>query len=80
MRNLTLAVDDELLRQARSYAALHGTTVNQMVRDLLAARVCAASENSQMGESFRLADESAGKARAWKWNRDEIYADRAADL
>ena len=37
MANLTLAVDDDLLHRARVRAAGEGTSVNAVVRDLLAA-------------------------------------------
>jgi len=37
MANLTLAVDDDLLRRARVRAAEQGTSVNAVVRDLLIA-------------------------------------------
>ncbi|MCB1033382.1 MAG: hypothetical protein KDD47_06065 [Acidobacteria bacterium] len=39
MRNLTLALDDELLMEARKLAIAEETTVNQMVREFLAGRV-----------------------------------------
>jgi antitoxin component of RelBE/YafQ-DinJ toxin-antitoxin module len=34
--NITLSVDDEVVRQARQIAEATGTSVNQMVRDYLA--------------------------------------------
>ncbi|MBC8363836.1 MAG: hypothetical protein H8E59_02410 [Actinobacteria bacterium] len=37
MSNLTLALDDDLLRRARVRAAEQGTSVNAVVRDLLIA-------------------------------------------
>ena len=37
MANLTLAIDDDLLHRARVRAAEQGTSVNAVVRDLLAA-------------------------------------------
>ena len=37
MANLTLAVDDDLLRRARVRAAEEGTSVNAVVRELLTA-------------------------------------------
>jgi plasmid stability protein len=36
MKNITLAIDDEVLRAARIYAAEHDTTVNALVREFLA--------------------------------------------
>jgi hypothetical protein len=34
-QNLTLAIDKEILLEARKFALEHGTTVNQLVRDYL---------------------------------------------
>ncbi len=39
MKNLTLAIDDDLLIEARKLALEQDTTVNHMVRDFLAVRV-----------------------------------------
>lgn len=36
MKNVTLAVDEEILRAAKIYAAAHDTSVSQLVRDYLA--------------------------------------------
>ncbi|HEX9753034.1 MAG TPA: DUF6364 family protein, partial [Methyloceanibacter sp.] len=35
MKNITLAIDEEVLRAARRYAANHDTTVNALVREFL---------------------------------------------
>ena len=77
MANLTLAIDDALLRRARIRALEHGTSVNAVVRELLAGyaddravagrrRVVALARASTSG--------SAGRGRAW--TRDDAYADR----
>jgi hypothetical protein len=39
MKNLTLAIDEELLKRARALAAERHTTLNAMVRSLLAHEV-----------------------------------------
>jgi hypothetical protein len=39
MRNLTLSLDDRLLEESREYARKHGTTLNGLIRDLLAKTV-----------------------------------------
>ena len=39
MKNITLAIDEEVLRAARRYAANHDTTVNALVRDYLTSLV-----------------------------------------
>ncbi len=76
MANLTLSIDEALLRRARIRALEQGTSVNAVVRELLAAyaddravagrrRVVALARVSTAG--------TAGSGRAW--NRDDIYGD-----
>jgi predicted transcriptional regulator len=38
-RKITFRLPDDLIREAESYAARHDTTVNAMVRDLLASAI-----------------------------------------
>ena len=37
--NVTLAIDEKLVEKGREYARLHGTTLNSLIRDQLAAVV-----------------------------------------
>jgi hypothetical protein len=39
MKNITLSMDEELIRKGREVAAERGTTLNQMMRDLLSREV-----------------------------------------
>jgi antitoxin component of RelBE/YafQ-DinJ toxin-antitoxin module len=78
MRNITLAVDEQVLEQARAYAERRGTTLNALVREHLAKVV---REDQRIEEARRglleLIDNSTGRLGPdYKWNRDEIYADR----
>lgn len=77
MANLTLAIDDALLRRARIRALEQGTSVNAVVRELLAAyaddravagrrRVVALARASVAG--------SAAPGRSWR--REDAYAER----
>jgi plasmid stability protein len=89
MSNLTLSIDDDLLKQARLYAVQHDTSVNAMVRDYLKSVVT------------QVADQAAEQRRAERlkaveniqritelirqenmipegvtWKREDAYADR----
>jgi len=87
MSNLTLNIEDELLKQARIYALQHDTSVNAMVRNFLASVVSGASEQAR-AERARAVEELDRLAREieegqlistdWKWNREEVYEDRLA--
>jgi hypothetical protein len=78
MKNITLAIDEKVLRQVRRYAAEHDTTVNALVRDYLTGLV---SQEERAAEARRrlvkMSEESEGRLGPnWKWNREEIYEDR----
>jgi Family of unknown function (DUF6364) len=73
--NLTLTVDEALLRQARIRALEQGTSVNAIVREYLEHYVGAAGKAGVAGFL-----EIAGRSRASSgpegraWSRDELHA------
>ncbi len=75
MKNLTLSIDEKVLKSTRKYAADHSTTVNQMVRDFLAKKAGVESTRS-VKNGFRIAQEAGANSGGWKFNREEIYAER----
>lgn len=74
MRNLTLAIDDELLSAARRLAFEENTTVNGMVRDYLSQRVRERDRRSTalaaIERSFNEIEIQVGKPG---WTRDELH-------
>ncbi len=75
MKNITLAMDDEVLDKVRAYAVEHKTTVNAIVRQHLEKL---ASENDRRAEARRnlkrLAESSTGRlGPGYVWNREELY-------
>jgi plasmid stability protein len=75
MKNITLAIDDEILDKVRVYAAEHKTTVNAIIRKHLEKLV---GENDKHSEArrnlLRLAETSRGRlASDYAWNREELY-------
>jgi predicted transcriptional regulator len=78
MKNITLSVDEKVLKRARAYAAKRGTTVNALVREHLAQII---REEEQWAEAKRglkeLMENPTGRLGPdYKWNREEIYAER----
>jgi hypothetical protein len=78
MKNITLAIDEKVLREIRRYAAEHDTTVNALVRDYLTGLVDfenrATAARRRLGE---LSEKSTGRLGPnWKWNREDVYEDR----
>ncbi len=78
MANLTITVDDDLLRRARARAVEQGTSVNAILRDEL-ARYVESSGGDRAADAFlTLAQNSAGSSGpdGRTWTRDELHADR----
>ena len=75
MANLTLALDDQLLRKMREYAVQHGTTVNALIREHFETLTRNAERLAQAKRELRALSEKT-EATLQKFNRDEIYAER----
>jgi hypothetical protein len=78
MKNVTLSIDDHVLERARKLAAERGTSVNQMIRDYLARETSTETESAYRArmEMVEMARQAAGGLGGWKWNREELYAER----
>ena len=77
MKNITLAMDEDVLRAVRRYAAKHDTTVNALVRDYL-RRLTDFEEKAAKAreELVELANKSEARMGSWKWNREDAYEGR----
>jgi len=73
MANLTLSIDDELLRQARIRALHEGTSVNALVRVYL-ERLTARGVDDGVFDALMTFTGRTGRAGAGRrWTRDELY-------
>lgn len=74
MKNITLAIDEKLLKDVRKYAAEHDTSVNAIVREKLAEVV---APKKRMAEALKrmeiIADEAGMEVGPITWTRDDIY-------
>jgi hypothetical protein len=75
VKNITLAIDDDVLDRARLVAAQKRTTVNAMVRDFLAE---VGKREDRVAEArkqlLHLMDTSEGRmAPGWRFDRDETH-------
>jgi hypothetical protein len=74
MRNLTLAIEDELLEGARKWALERGTTVNQLVRDHLAELVARGGRRRAAAERLKRAmAEDRVLLSPRTWTREDLY-------
>ena len=71
--NLTLSVDDRLLREARKVAKSMGKSVNQLVREYLEQLTARNEPERDCEELRRLSEEGKGRSRGWKFDRAEIH-------
>ena len=71
--NITLSVDDEVVRKARLRAEAMGTSVNQLVREYLEQMSGKSDPDADAAEFERLSRSSSGDSRGWKFNRDELH-------
>ena len=74
-KNLTLAIDEDLLDRARVLAAMKRTTVNAMVREFLERAVHAEREADEVTqELLKLSAESEARMGDWRPSREDTYS------
>lgn len=71
--NVTLSIDDDVIREARRRAEAMGTSVNQLVREYLEQLVGKTDPNADAAEFERLSYLAQGDSHGWKFNRDELH-------
>ena len=76
--NLTITVDEEVLRRARIRALELNTSVNAVLRDYLNEFISGYRDNDIMAAFLDLTnDESTGAESTGRtWSRDDLYEDR----
>lgn len=74
MKNITLAIDEEVLDEARRVAANRKTTVNGLVREFL-QRIVEQENRAEraMRELARMSERTTGELGPRTWTRDELY-------
>lgn len=74
-RNLTLAIEGDLLDKARVLAAMRRTSVNEMVREFLQREIEQEKVRDEVTtELLRLARESKASTGGWGPSRAETYS------
>jgi len=71
--NLTLAVDERLVEQARKIAESQGKSLNQVIREFLEELTSPSTAAGEMEELRRLSLEGQGRSKGWKFDRQEIH-------
>ena len=74
MSNITLSIQDDLLKAGRDYAQKHHTSLNALVRDLLKKMVTRTPSSHWMDECFQSMDEAkVSLKKKKKWKREDLY-------
>ena len=74
MANLTITVDDEVLKRARLRATEQGTSVNAVVRDYLEEYAGTRSAQEQaLAKLLALSEQTRSKRGRRKWTRDDLH-------
>ena len=72
MPNITISLDEDLLKSGRRYAEKHQTSLNALIRTLLEQSVRPQSKN-WLEECFQLMDRTNVNSKGRQWRREELY-------
>ena len=72
MPDITISIDEKLLKSGREYAIKHHTSVNALIRTLLEQTV--RSDSTQwLDECFALMDRAEARSKGKRWKGEELY-------
>jgi hypothetical protein len=71
--NITLAIDDDLVRDAREVARAMGKSLNQVVREYLESLTDRDRAERDIGELRRLTVEGRGRSEGRRFTREELH-------
>ena len=71
--NITLSVDETVVKRARKRAEAMGKSLNQLVRDYLQGLAGGNDATKDVEALRRLTAEGRGRSRGWRFNREEIH-------
>lgn len=69
--NLTLSIDENILKRARETARAQGKSVNQLVREYL--EQLSATENLENALADFRRTSGTGHRKNWRFNRNELH-------
>ena len=73
MANVTLSIDDTLLKKSRQYAQSHGTTLNNRIRETLKQTVEHSQYEARLEKCLEIAENAKGNSQSIKWKRKDLY-------
>ena len=73
MPNITISLDEDLLKSGRRYAEKHQTSMNALIRKLLEQTVKPQAD-AWLEECFDLMDRARGDSKGRRWQREDLYS------
>ena len=73
MSNVTISIQDDLLKVSREYARSHRQSLNGLIRALLERTVRRSGKENWLKGTFRLMDRAQADSRGKTWRREELY-------
>ena len=74
VRNITLSVDEAVIRTVRLYAAERGSTVNALVREFLGSLAAREDRARRARQRIReLSERSAARIGSRSWTREDLH-------
>lgn len=72
MPNITISIEEKLLKSGRQYAEKHQTSMNALIRTLLEQTVKRDS-TQWLDECFALMDRANARSKGKRWKREDLY-------
>jgi metal-responsive CopG/Arc/MetJ family transcriptional regulator len=72
MKNITLSIPEDLIKQGREYAAKQGTTLNELIRKLLKATV-QADQQTKANQIISEMKKLKSPMKSIQWSREDLY-------
>ena len=72
MPNITISLDEDLIKSGRQYAEKHQTSLNALIRNMLEQTVRLQSE-IWLEECFKLMDRANANSGGQRWKREDLY-------
>ena len=72
MRNITLSIDDDILKLGREYARTHNVSFNVLVRRLIEQTVTKKSSD-WLDDTFQYIDQNIHSSAGITWKREDLY-------
>lgn len=74
MKNVTLSIEEDDLKQARAKALQNGTSLNAVIRDFIKQYINRDTHYHQLTESLLKHTENVNELKDGRdWNRDDLY-------